>query len=202
VRFLSRTRTLNAPFPIAQNFLHVSPSALQCLNICLDTLEFVLGKLVHATAWSTPSITSFQNFSQLSQSESDPERPLHDKNSLQCARRIDSVTRLCSRGSWQNTDPFIMSNRVWTHARRLGQVPGTKRFLNRYFAPQQYQPLNAFQSQAVSFRSELHIGRWLKAGRFFEDIQERSRAVDSVALRIAYSFHDTRTFQSFDGCTA
>jgi hypothetical protein len=80
--------------------------------------------------------------------------------------------------------------------------PRNEEFLNRYFAPQQYQPLNAFQSQAVSFRSELHIGRWLKAGRFFEDIQERSRAVDSVALRIAYSFHDTRTFQSFDGCTA
>lgn len=59
-----------------------------------------------------------------------------------------------------------------------------------------------FQSQAVSFCPELHIGRWLNAGRFFEDIQESSRAIDSVALRIAYTLHDTRTFQSFDGCNA
>ena len=38
-----------------------------------------------------------------------------------------------------------------------------------------------------------------KTGRFFEDIKERRRAIDSVTLRIAYPFHDTRTFQSFDG---
>ena len=36
-------------------------------------------------------------------------------------------------------------------------------------------------------------------GWLFEDIQERSRAIDSVALCIADPFYDTRTFQSFDG---
>lgn len=46
---------------------------------------------------------------------------------------------------------------------------------------------------------ELPVGSRLEAGRLFEDIQERGRAVDSVALRIAYSFHDPRTFQLFDG---
>src|SRR5580692_9280507 len=40
---------------------------------------------------------------------------------------------------------------------------------------------------------------WLKASRLFEDIQERSRAIDSVALRIAHPFYDLRAFESFDG---
>jgi hypothetical protein len=149
VRFLSRSRILNALFPITQNFLHVSSSALQCLNVCFDTLELILGKLVHATAWSSPGIASFQDLSQFCQSESDPERPLHDKNSLQRGRGIDSVTSLCARDSWQNTDPFIMSNRVWTHARRLGQGSGTKSFGSATLHHTQYQPLNAFQSQVV-----------------------------------------------------
>src|SRR5260370_946275 len=46
---------------------------------------------------------------------------------------------------------------------------------------------------------ELPVGNRLEAGRFFEDIQESSRAIDSVTLRIAYPFYDIRTFQSFDG---
>ncbi len=149
MRFLSRTRTLNALFPVGQHFFHVSFSALQCLNVCFDTLELVLGKLVHATAWSTPGITSFQDFSQLSQSESDPECPLHDKNSLQRARRIDSVTRLCSRGSWQNADPFIVSNRVWTHRRCPGESPRIKGFGTSALHHSNYQAWNAFQSQDV-----------------------------------------------------
>jgi len=41
---------------------------------------------------------------------------------------------------------------------------------------------------------ELSVGSWLEAGRLFEDIQESSRAIDSVALRVAYPFYDTRTF--------
>ena len=121
----------------------------QCLNVCLYTLELILSKLVYATAWSSPGIASFQNLSQFSQSEPDTERPLHDKNSLQRARRTDSVTRLCSRGSWQNTDPFIMSNRVWTHARRLGQGARTKSFGTVTLHHKKYQPSNVFQSQAV-----------------------------------------------------
>ena len=39
----------------------------------------------------------------------------------------------------------------------------------------------------------LVIGR-LEAGRLFEDIQDRSRTIDSVTLRIAYLFYDTRAF--------
>ena len=41
---------------------------------------------------------------------------------------------------------------------------------------------------------ELLVVCWLEAGRLFEDIQESSRAIDSVTLRIAYPFYDTRTF--------
>ena len=39
----------------------------------------------------------------------------------------------------------------------------------------------------------------LDAGRLFEDIEESSRTIDSVALRIANPFYDTRPFESFDG---
>ena len=123
MRFLPRTRTLNALFPIGQHFLEISFGALQGLNVCCDTLELFLGKLVHAAAGSASSITSFQDFGQLCQSESDPKRPLHHQHSLHRARGIDPVTRLCSRGSRENADPFIVSNRVWTHPRRLGQAP-------------------------------------------------------------------------------
>jgi hypothetical protein len=42
----------------------------------------------------------------------------------------------------------------------------------------------------------------LEAGRLFEDIQESSRAIDSVTLRIAYPFHDIRTFQSVEPAIA
>jgi hypothetical protein len=45
----------------------------------------------------------------------------------------------------------------------------------------------------------LFVVGWLKASRLFEDIQERSRAIDSVAFRIAHPFYDLRPFESFDG---
>jgi hypothetical protein len=149
MRFLSGARPLNPLFPVAQNFLHVSSSAFQCLNVCLDTLELVLGKLEHSTAGSSAGITSFQNFSQLCQGESDPKRPLHDKHSLDRTRGINAVICLCSRGSRKNPDLFIVSNCVWTHPRRLGQRPGTKSFGTAALHHTQYQPLNAFQSQGV-----------------------------------------------------
>jgi hypothetical protein len=82
VRFLSRTRTLNSLFPVAQNFLYVSSRALQCLKVCFDTLELFLGKLVNAAAGSATGITSRQDFSELCEGESDPKRPLHHKHSL------------------------------------------------------------------------------------------------------------------------
>ena len=40
---------------------------------------------------------------------------------------------------------------------------------------------------------------WPEAGRLFEYIQKSSRAIDSVALRIAHPFYDPCAFQSFDG---
>jgi len=64
---------MNALFPVGQHFFHLSLGAFQCFNVCFDTLQFVLGELVHATAWNTSGIPSFQDFGQLSQSESDPE---------------------------------------------------------------------------------------------------------------------------------
>jgi hypothetical protein len=44
---------------------------------------------------------------------------LHNKHSLQRVRGVESVTRLRSRRPWKNTDPFIVSNRVWTHSGQL-----------------------------------------------------------------------------------
>ena len=51
----------------------------------------------------------------------------------------------------------------------------------------------------VRMRSELVGVGWLEVGRLFEDIQKRSRAKDSVVLRIAHPFHNARTFESLDG---
>jgi hypothetical protein len=74
---------------------------------------------------------------------------LHHKHSFQRARGIDAITRVRSRGSWENADPFIVSNRVWTHPRRLGQGPGTKSCGTVALHHKKYQPRNAFQSQGV-----------------------------------------------------
>jgi len=57
----------------------------------------------------------------------------------------------------------------------------------------------ALSGLCVETPSALPVSRWLEAGRLFEDIQGCGRAIDAVALRIAYPFYDTRTFQSFDG---
>jgi hypothetical protein len=46
---------------------------------------------------------------------------------------------------------------------------------------------------------ELFVSGRLETARLFEDIQECGRAVDSVALRVAYLFYDPCAFQSFDG---
>jgi hypothetical protein len=59
--------------------------------------------------------------------------------------------------------------------------------------------LPGFQRSRFEGPSELLVSGWLEAGRLFEDIQESYRAIDSVTLRIAYSFYEARTFQSFDG---
>ena len=166
VRFLPRSRPLNSLFPLCQDLFHISFRALQRLNICFDTLELFLRKLVNPEAGSASCITSFQDLGQLCQSEPDPKRPLYYQHSLHGARRVDAVTRVCSRSSWENANLFIMSNRIWTQTSHFGERPGTKSFGTATLHHRQYQPLNTFQSQAVSFRSDLPIGRWLKAGQF------------------------------------
>jgi hypothetical protein len=55
------------------------------------------------------------------------------------------------------------------------------------FAPDPF-PRSWFGDEAALF-----LVCWLEASRLFEDIQKRSRAIDSVALRIAHPFYDTRT---------
>jgi hypothetical protein len=48
-----------------------------------------------------------------------------------------------------------VSDRVWTHTRRLGQVSGTKRVGTAVLHHEKYEPWNAFQSQDVCSRSVL-----------------------------------------------
>lgn len=126
-----------------------------------------MGKLVNAVAGSAPSVTSFQDFRQLRQRKSDPKRPLHHKHSFHRARGIDTVTGLCSRGSWEDADPFIVPNRVWTHPRCLGEIAGTKSLGTAVLHDEKYQPWNAFQSQAIL------LGNW--GCYFFREARMRAR---------------------------
>jgi hypothetical protein len=146
---LSRTRTLNAIFPIGQCLFHISLRTLQGFNVLFDSFELFLGKLVHAAARSASGIASFQDFSQLCKGESDPKRPLHNQHSLHRVRGVESVTRLSSRRPWKDADPFVVPNRVWTHSRRLRQGARPKSFGTAVLHHEQYQPLNAFQSQGI-----------------------------------------------------
>src|SRR5713226_8287622 len=155
VRFLPRPRSLNSPFPISQNLFHISFRMLQRLKVFFDTLELFLRKLVNAAAGSASSVTSFQDFGQLCQSEADPKRPLHYQHSLHGARGVEAVTRVCSRSSWENANPFIMSNRIWTHTSHLGERPGTQSFGTAALHHEKYEPSNAFQSQGICSRSFL-----------------------------------------------
>lgn len=115
----------------------------------MDALELTLGKVVNATAGHAASITGFQDFTQFCQCESDSKRPLHYQHSLQSARRIDSVTGLCSLRRLENTNPFIVSNRIWAQPCRLGQSAGAKSFGTAVLHHEKYQPWNAFQSQGL-----------------------------------------------------
>jgi hypothetical protein len=146
VRPLSRTHTLNAILPIGQHLFHVPLRTLQGLNVLFNTFELFLGKLVHAAARSASGIASLQEFSELSKGESDPKRSLHNQHSLHRIRWIESVTRPCSRRLWEHADPFIVSNCVWTHSRRLRQGAGPKSFGTATLHHEEYEPWNAFQS--------------------------------------------------------
>src|SRR5579862_4622484 len=154
VRLLSRTSIPSALVPFGQHFLKISLCALQGLYVRCDALKLFLGQLVNAATGSASSITSFQDFGQLCQSKSDPKRSLYHQHSLQGARGIEPVARLCPRGPRENADSFIVSDRVWTHTSRLGQVSGTKSFGTAVLHHAKYQPWNAFQSQDVFEKSD------------------------------------------------
>ena len=147
--FLSRSRLLHSMFPVTQNLPQITLRLLQCLDVCCDALEFFLRQFVHAMARSTACVTSLQDFSQLCQSEPDPQRPSNDEHPFDGAGCIYSITRICPRSSWQNADPLIVSNRVRTHTRRFGKCPGMKSRGTTVFHHAEYQPSNPFQSQAI-----------------------------------------------------
>jgi hypothetical protein len=152
MRFLPYSRSPNTLLPVGQDLFHISLRTLQRFKVRFDALKLLLRKLVNPVAGSASGITSFQDLSQLCQSESDPKGPLHHKHSLHGAGGIDAVTGVRSRRSWENADPFIVSNRVWTQPSRLGQGPGTKSFRTAALHHKKYQPRNAFQSQGICLR--------------------------------------------------
>jgi hypothetical protein len=153
MRFLSFASMLNALFPIGQYLLHIPSRLLQRLNVRFDIPEFFLSKLVNATAWNSPTIANFQHLGQFSQREPNSKRPLHHHYSFRRALGVNAITRRCPPCSGQNSDLFIMPNRIWAHAGCLGESTGTERFRTVAIHHKEYQPLNAFQSQAVFFRT-------------------------------------------------
>ena len=75
----------------------------------------------------------------------------------------------------------------------------TSRNLNWWVVSESASSPSSIASGPEFEASELLLGALFQVGWLFKDIQESCRAIDSVTLRIAYPFHDTRTFQSFDG---
>jgi hypothetical protein len=132
VRFLPRSRILRALCPIGQHLLEISFCALEGLYVCCDAVKRFLGELVNMATGSASSITGFQDFGKLCQSESDPKRSSHHQHSLHGARGVDAVTGVCSRSSWENANPFVVSHRVGTHTSRLGEGPGKLAVHSKY----------------------------------------------------------------------
>jgi hypothetical protein len=66
----------------------------------------------------------------------------HHQHSLHGAGGIEPVARLCPSGLRENADSFIVSDRVWIHTSRLGQVSGTKSFGTAVLQHAKYQPWN------------------------------------------------------------
>ena len=149
MRFLTGPRPLDSLLPIGQHFLERPFDSLQGGDVICDPFHFFLGQLVNALTGSASGIPGLQYFREFCQREADAERSLNDQHSFQRAGWIDAVSGFRSRGSWKNTDSFIVSNGIWTYARRFGQGPGTKTVGTIALHHGKYQLWNAFQSQAV-----------------------------------------------------
>jgi hypothetical protein len=85
-----------------------------------------LGKLVDPAARNATAIASFQDLSELCQSEFDAKRPLHNEHSFDSALGIHSVTGLGSQSFGQNPELLVIPNRVRTYSSGLCQRAGQK----------------------------------------------------------------------------
>lgn len=103
-----------------------------------------MSKLVNMAARNPTGVARFEYFTELRQGEPDLKSPSDNEHPLQRIGRITSVTGLCSRSLWQNADPFIMSNRIWTYACCLSQSAGSERVGTVIFHNEEYEPWNAF----------------------------------------------------------
>ena len=125
----------------------------------------------------------------------------HHQHSLHGAGGKEPVARLCPRGPRENADSFIVSDRVWTHTSRLGQVSGTKSFGTAVLHHAKYQPWNAFQSQDVFEKSDcsreaLYVfmtGKWL--ARLHSPQKRRSPFLLGRGKNLWFRTRGTRTVQ-------
>jgi len=148
VRFCSGARSLYSILPVGQDLLEIPFRALQRLDVPFDSLEFVFCKFVDPLAWSTPSITGFQDLGEFCQSETDPKGSLHDKHSLDRAFGIQTVTRFSPRSSRKHSDLFVVPDRIWAYTSRFRESSGMESFFDCR-PHEKYQPSNGFKSQAL-----------------------------------------------------
>lgn len=148
VRLCSGARSLHPILPVRQDLLEIPFRALQRLDVLSSSLELVLCKFVDPLAWSTPSVTGFQDLCQFCQRETDPKGSLHDKHSLDRVFGIQTVTRFSPRSSRKHSDLFVVPDRVWAYTSRFRESPGMESFLDSR-PHEKYQPSNAFQSQGI-----------------------------------------------------
>jgi hypothetical protein len=79
---------------------------------------------------------------------------LHNEHSLQCTRGIKAIPRFRARCPWENANPLVVSDSIWTHTSRPGQISRTKSFRTAILHHEKYELWNAFQSQDVCDESE------------------------------------------------
>jgi hypothetical protein len=103
-------------------------------------------------AWSTASIPRLENVSEFRECEADAECALHNANSLECSFCINPIARGRAPRFWQDANSFVVANRIRTDACHSRQFTSMKDSIGGLHH-EQYQPLNAFQCQAVSWRS-------------------------------------------------
>ena len=126
VRSLSGSRSLHPMFPTRQNLLEILFGALHGHDVCADSLKFFPREFVHPLAWSTTSITCFQDLCQFPQGKSDTKGSLYHKHALHRALRIQPVARPRSQSSREHTDFLVVSDCVWTYSRRFRESAGMK----------------------------------------------------------------------------